>query len=77
MSEDQNIWTKSTRLIWGPHVGRNILMFKAKYNILQYNHIAMSVGKKSKQCAAESRQRHLAKTPSKTAAEKMIKIRDK
>ena len=60
MSEDQNIWTKSTRLIWGPHVGRNIMMFKAKYNILQYNHIAMSVGKKSKQCAAESRQRHPA-----------------
>ena len=28
MSGNQNIWTKSTRLIQGPHVDKNILMFK-------------------------------------------------
>ena len=32
-----------------------------KYNIIQYNHIAMSVRERSTPCAAESRQQILAK----------------
>ena len=39
MSGDQNIWTESTRLIWGPHVDENILMFKP--NTIFYNIITL------------------------------------
>ena len=50
---------------------------QAKYNIIQYNHCAMSARNRYTPCAADNRQPHPAKIPSKTAAENMIKIRDK
>ena len=74
MSGDQNIWTKSTRLIQGPHVAKDILMFQS--NTILYSIITLL-------CLSEKGPRHVQqkadnkswqKTSNKAAAEKMIMI---
>ena len=42
MSGHQNIWAKSTKLVEAPHFDKKFLDVLAKYNITQYNHVAVS-----------------------------------
>ena len=72
MSGDQNIWTRSTRLIGGPHVQFNHVVL-AKYNIIQYDHWCYARRNKSTPCSNRERKKP-GKDIQQTAAEMMIKI---
>ena len=69
VSDDQNIWTKSNLAYRGPSrsIRRHVVVIK--YNIITGEIIPRQM--------QQERRKNLAKTPSKTAAEKMLKIKDK